>query len=106
MVQTHAEPAADDDGAAPRPFVWAMCTLSGWLRLLARNVHSLDRSCGRWVLSNTAISSVGSAMGWLQEMKYGRRVAQTPLVGPPLFILGHWRSGTTFLNNLLCLDER
>jgi omega-hydroxy-beta-dihydromenaquinone-9 sulfotransferase len=83
-----------------------MCTLSGWLRLLARNVHSLDRSCGRWVLSNTAISSVGSAMGWLQEMKYGRRVAQTPLVGPPLFILGHWRSGTTFLNNLLCLDER
>jgi len=23
---------------------------------------------------------------------------------PPLFILGHWRSGTTFLHNLLCAD--
>jgi hypothetical protein len=23
---------------------------------------------------------------------------------PPLFILGHWRSGTTFLHNLLCQD--
>jgi len=25
-----------------------------------------------------------------------------PLTSPPVFILGHWRSGTTFLHNLLC----
>lgn len=25
---------------------------------------------------------------------------------PPLFIIGHWRSGTTHLHNLICLDER
>jgi hypothetical protein len=27
-------------------------------------------------------------------------------IPPPLFILGHWRSGTTHLHNLICLDER
>lgn len=27
-------------------------------------------------------------------------------VADPLFIIGHWRSGTTRLHNLLCLDER
>ena len=25
---------------------------------------------------------------------------------PPIFILGHWRSGTTFLHNVLCKDPR
>jgi hypothetical protein len=27
-------------------------------------------------------------------------------IPPPLFIIGHWRSGTTHLHNLICLDER
>ena len=25
---------------------------------------------------------------------------------PPIFIIGHWRTGTTFLHELLMLDER
>jgi omega-hydroxy-beta-dihydromenaquinone-9 sulfotransferase len=106
MVETQGEPVAEGDGPTPQPVLWALCTLSGWLRLLARNVRFLDLWCWRWVLSNTALSAVASAMGLLQEMRYGRKVARTPLVAPPLFVLGHWRSGTTFLNNLLCLDER
>ncbi len=33
-----------------------------------------------------------------------KRLAKTKFENPPLFILGHWRSGTTLLHNLLCLD--
>jgi LPS sulfotransferase NodH len=37
---------------------------------------------------------------------YGGRIAATQLSQPPLFILGHWRSGTTYLHELLSLDPR
>jgi hypothetical protein len=35
-----------------------------------------------------------------------RRAAATPLEAPPIFIVGHWRSGTTLLHNLLSRDAR
>src|SRR5205807_8390888 len=37
---------------------------------------------------------------------YGRRVARTPIHEAPLFIIGHWRTGTTLLHEMLILDER
>lgn len=37
---------------------------------------------------------------------YQRRIAKTPLVKDPVFIIGHWRSGTTFLHNLLAQDDQ
>ena len=36
---------------------------------------------------------------------HGRAVEATP-VEPPLFILGHWRHGTTHLHNLLAQDPQ
>jgi hypothetical protein len=41
-----------------------------------------------------------------QHCLYGRAIAKTELAGPPLFVLGHWRSGTTLLHELLNLDSR
>ena len=37
---------------------------------------------------------------------YGKKVAQTEISHPPLFVLGHWRSGTTYLHELLALDPK
>jgi hypothetical protein len=42
----------------------------------------------------------------VQEGLYGRRVARTPIREAPLFIIGHWRTGTTLLHEMLILDER
>ncbi len=47
-----------------------------------------------------SILSLGDKFVWFLVRKKLRRVQ------PPLFVLGHWRSGTTHLHNLLCLDER
>ncbi|MGA9269468.1 MAG: sulfotransferase [Lutimonas sp.] len=33
-------------------------------------------------------------------------MSKTQLEHPPIFIVGHWRSGTTHLHNLLCKDPR
>jgi hypothetical protein len=40
-----------------------------------------------------------------EEFRYRRKWEQVS-VPPPLFVLGHWRSGTTHLHNLLGLDDR
>jgi hypothetical protein len=42
----------------------------------------------------------------LQRMRYGRRIAAVDLPDDPLFVIGHWRTGTTLVHELLSLDDR
>ena len=46
-----------------------------------------------------------SVMAATEKMIYGRRIKQTQINPQPLFLIGHWRSGTTFLHNLVCQDQ-
>lgn len=39
-----------------------------------------------------------------QEKKYQRLLEDKPLACDPFFILGHWRSGTTFVHNIFAQD--
>ncbi len=45
-----------------------------------------------------------SAMAVLQESLHARNI-KTAQIKPPLFILGFWRSGTTFLHELMSCDD-
>ena len=42
----------------------------------------------------------------LQHIIYSRRIQKTVIDKPPVFIIGHYRSGTTFLHKLLAADKR
>jgi len=42
----------------------------------------------------------------LDRLVHGRRIASHVLSEPPVFILGHWRSGTSYLQTLLREDPR
>jgi hypothetical protein len=55
-------------------------------------------------LSITAFSLCNSFASAVDQSLYGRRVDRTELTEPPIFILGHWRAGTTFLHELLIRD--
>jgi omega-hydroxy-beta-dihydromenaquinone-9 sulfotransferase len=39
-----------------------------------------------------------------EQLRYGRAIARVRLEEPPIFIVGHWRSGTTHLHNLMSQD--
>lgn len=41
-----------------------------------------------------------------ESLRYRKRIRETQLEKPPIFILGHWRSGTTHLHNLLAEDPQ
>lgn len=41
-----------------------------------------------------------------ERMLHERRILEHELAGPPVFIIGHWRSGTTHLHNILSQDPQ
>lgn len=49
---------------------------------------------------------VNSTLAGVQQLTMGRRIRKTNPKKPPIFIVGHWRSGTTLMHELLALDER
>jgi hypothetical protein len=54
----------------------------------------------------TVVSVVHTALRLAQSVLYGRQVMRTPAALAPVFIIGHWRSGTTLLHELLIRDPR
>jgi omega-hydroxy-beta-dihydromenaquinone-9 sulfotransferase len=75
--------------------------LSAWRGIRGRNPEPIDR---RLELRFYLAGSVLSALGTLQRRLYRSVLARVDL-RPPLFLVGHWRSGTTLLHELLALDE-
>lgn len=77
-----------------------------WFELLVQNrfrVHPLRAGLALTVTTCTVMNSIMAAQ---QRIKYGRQIAATAINTPPLFIIGHWRSGTTFLHELMALDPQ
>src|SRR6185295_18510872 len=58
----------------------------------------------KWILS-FLIMLFSSPFRWWETVRWKRRIEAVKLHKPPVFILGHWRSGTTYLHNLLCCDS-
>lgn len=52
-----------------------------------------------------AVCRLLSLLTPVEERRYRKRLAQKPVDMEPVFILGHWRSGTTFVHNVLALDK-
>jgi len=51
--------------------------------------------------------SMANSLAWrLQKLFYGRMIDESKLQHSPLFIIGHWRSGTTLLHEYLVKDAR
>ena len=52
-----------------------------------------------------AVCRLLSTLAPLQENRYRKLLADKPLEHDPVFILGHWRSGTTFMHNVFSCDK-
>jgi hypothetical protein len=88
------------------PRIWEGCSLYAWLRLLARNRCAVHPRYWYIAAVVSVVSAGHTALRHVQEAWYGSRLDRTPIRHAPLFILGHWRTGTTLLHELLIRDPR
>jgi omega-hydroxy-beta-dihydromenaquinone-9 sulfotransferase len=80
-------------------------TFPDWRRVLRDNAFAVDSPYFLRAVSVTLASLANSCHAWFEEKVYGRKVANAE-IQPPVFILGHWRTGTTHLQYLLAADPR
>jgi len=73
--------------------------------VLRENRFAIDVPYRRRATLITLNSLLNSAYRWREDRTYGAAVANAK-IEPPLFILGHARSGTTHLYNLLAVDQQ
>jgi omega-hydroxy-beta-dihydromenaquinone-9 sulfotransferase len=88
-----------------RPQIIQGMTLGTLLKVLARNDFQVDRQClGR--LAYLVVLGVFNSIYGVCETYFNTEDIQAAKIDhAPLFIIGHWRSGTTHLHNLLNMDE-
>src|SRR6202043_3561987 len=77
-----------------------------WMKLLVRNRFAVSMRYWYIAFVITFISFFHTVLRLLQDAIFGRAIRKTQLKGPPIFILGHWRTGTTLLHDLMICDER
>jgi len=80
-------------------------TVFEWYNVLRENRFSIDPQFWPRALVTTLRSVLNTPFAIRESSVYSTRIEKVEVL-PPLFVLGHWRSGTTHLFNLLCLDRR
>lgn len=76
-----------------------------WWRLLIENRFDVSPAYWHRAAFITVASLVNSCCAFVERRRYGEAIEQSRITRPPLFILGHWRSGTTLLHYLLAQDD-
>lgn len=80
--------------------------LSGWLDALKRAGFRVDSRYVPHAAVITLLAGHNVFLRFLVDARYGRALRKVRVEHPPIFIIGHWRSGTTYLHELLGLDSR
>ena len=107
-VVTRAGRPSPDNARRRRwaPRLWEGTDCFTWLRMLRANNFAVEPPY--WYIA--AIVSVNSVMNavlrWSLNSSHGRRVRETVIDRHPVFVIGHWRTGTTLLHELLIRDPR
>lgn len=78
-------------------------TAGDWFQLLKENRFAVDPPYWHRAAFITLASLMNSASRQKEQRLYSEAVGAVE-VEPPLFVLGHWRTGTTHLHNLLAQD--
>ena len=81
----------------------AMNSFRHWVRLL-RASGGVDHGNRLRAAVITSASPLWAPLRLAERVRYGRRVAATEITHPPVFIIGHWRTGTTLLHYMMSQD--
>jgi hypothetical protein len=80
--------------------------LDNWVRLLVRAGFRIEPKKIPQAVFITALSVVLAPFALVEGAVCALPIHQTKIEKDPVFILGHWRSGTTYLQNLMSRDPQ
>ena len=80
--------------------------LKNWLKLISSNGFFIKLKYYPRLYLILIVSIVGIPFRIFEHWKFQKKIDSTNIKNPPIFILGHWRSGTTYLHNLLTQDPQ
>lgn len=109
---TQASPSSRLEGGGSIDYPWWALTfwhgmgLRTWAGLLLEGQFRVSPSKLGVAATATIFSCFNSIGRLITDRKYARRLKECQLPDDPIFIIGHWRSGTTFLHELMILDPR
>lgn len=102
-------PAEQAGSIAPKfwaPLLHSCRTFGPWARFLAAHLFQINWRCWPALAVATLVALLRSLLALITRLRYGRAIARVELREAPVFVLGHWRTGTTLLHELLALDAR
>jgi omega-hydroxy-beta-dihydromenaquinone-9 sulfotransferase len=113
--EKHPMPSLSHPPAKPRehrpfrgwsPRFWLGCDTRSWFRIMGKGRFAWDWSHLHIGLCTYCVSFGHTVLKWVQDGLYGKEIEATRIEKPPVFIIGHWRTGTTLLHEQLMLDPR
>ena len=79
-------------------------SFQNWITLLKENGGVDIRYFARW-LYISVVALVSYPFRLYEKAKYDSVITRTEIKSPPVFILGHWRSGTTYVHQLMAQNH-
>ncbi|NLF03142.1 MAG: sulfotransferase, partial [Anaerolineales bacterium] len=72
---------------------------------LLRQGDTMEARFAPRLLAVSTLTLLTSPLRLCERLRYGGALRLAALHPSPIFIIGHWRSGTTFLHQLMCRDR-
>lgn len=88
------------------PRMWIGCDFFAWLRIMYQGGFRFSLPHAHIGVCASAITFSNSVLKCVQNALYRKQIAATKIEKAPIFILGHWPTGTTLLHELMILDEQ
>jgi hypothetical protein len=88
------------------PRFWDGMGVTAFFPLIVRNRFAISPICIGMAVIIGLLSILNSFLWLIQSLFLGRKIHRTKIEQDPIFVIGHWRSGTTLLHELLVRDPR
>ncbi len=88
------------------PHFWLGLDLRGWYKLLRVNRFRVEWPYWWIALADTVGITFNTVLRPLESLVYRQRLKHIRISPAPVFVLGHWRSGTTLMHEMLHADPR
>lgn len=86
--------------------MWSGADFRGLVRILNSNRWRVSPSYWPGCCIDLAFAMGNSGLAAVQSVLYRSRLKHLEMQQDPVFVIGHWRTGTTLLHELLALDAR